>query len=53
MSYYSTESAAGVPILTDVRQLLSSPKLETTDKLMEIVRPFASALTRFRPLLKE
>ena len=54
MPYFPTKSAAGVQMLTEIRQkLLTSPKLESTDKLMEIARPITSKMRSLRPTLQD
>ena len=54
MPYFPTKSAAGVQMLTEIRQkLLTSPKLESTDKLMEVARPITSKMRSLRPTLQD
>ena len=54
MSYFPTKSAAGVQMLTEVRQkLLTSPKLESTEKLIEVARRINSNMRTLPPTLQD
>ena len=54
MPYCPTKSVAGVQMLTEIRQkLLSSAKLESTDKLMETARQITSKMRSLRPKLQD
>ena len=54
MPYFPTKSTAGVQRLTEIRQkLLTSSKLEPTDKLIEIARSITSEMRPLRPTLQD
>ena len=54
LAYFSTKSEAGVQLLTKLRQkLLSNPKRESTEKLLDVAKPIASQMTSLQPILKD
>ena len=54
MPYFSTNSAAGIAMLKEVREhLFDSPKMRDSEKLLEIARPISSKMTQLRPSLSE
>ena len=54
MPYFSTKSAAGFAMPTEVREhLIDSPKMRDPEKLSEIARPISSKKTELRPALSK